>query len=166
MTHPPPKRARVPGHIRGREDNMTINKGRTLEDGTYIYTCGTCHGKGVSGGADCPYCYNLDTAKIIDAMQKGARGQRYYALLKAYLSAQGKPIVDTYREVWKSQGAFYVIDIAYLVAKYGLNFKAMTEWLEETGCIPSGMYEQISTAKGFKVSRYVDEARKKWGLPA
>lgn len=143
---------------------MTINKGQTLDDGTYLYTCGTCNGKGISGGTDCPYCYGLDTTKILDAMQKGARGQRYYSLLKAYLSVQGKPIVDSFWEIKRSQGAVYVIDIAYLVSKYGLNFKALTEWLEETHCIPSGMYELIKESKGFKVSSYIDEARKKWGV--
>jgi hypothetical protein len=145
---------------------MTINKGQTFGDGTYIYTCGTCNGRGVSGGVDCPYCYGLDTVKIIEAMGKGARGQRYYALLKAYLSVQGKPIVDTFKEIWQAQGAFYVIDIAHLVNRYGLNFKALTEWLEETGCIPSGMYERIKEAPGFKVSTYLEAARKKWDTSA
>lgn len=141
---------------------MTINKGQTLDDGTYIYTCGTCNGRGVSGGTDCPYCYGLDTAKILDAMKQGARGQRYYSLLKAYLSVQGKPIVDSFWKIKREQGSVKVIDIAHLVNVYGLNFKALAEWLEETRCIPSGMYRHISESKGFKVSYYCDEARKKW----
>ncbi len=142
---------------------MPINKGQTLDDGTYIYTCGTCNGKGVSTGNECPYCYGLDTVKILEAMRVGARGQRYYALLKAFLSVKGKAIVDSHKEVKQSQdGKFFVIDIGYLVILHGLNYKALVEWLEETRCVPSGTYRHLSEMRGFKVNKLIEEARGKW----
>lgn len=135
---------------------MTINKGKTLPDGTYIYTC-HC------GGVGCTYCYALDTAKILDAM-KDTRGQRYYGLLKAFLSVQGKAIVDTFHRVKAEQGGSVTpVDIGYVVSLYGLNFKATVEWLEETGCVAGGTHRRITA--GLKVGTIMDAAREKYGVP-
>lgn len=61
---------------------MTINKGVSYPDGTYLYTCGMCNGRGYQGanpGSDvCPDCLALDADAIIAKLKSGVRGQRYY----------------------------------------------------------------------------------------
>jgi hypothetical protein len=104
-------------------------QGTRLEDGTYVYTCGKCHGR--STGEQCDWCYGGDLDRIVEEMQKGARGQRYYSLLKRHLAITGKQIVDEWKQMKAEQGSLKVPDIGYLSLKYRLNFKATWEWLEE-----------------------------------
>jgi len=121
-----------------------VAKGHTLEDGTYVFTCGHCGGNGRYGTDDCSWCYGLDTAKILEAMRQGARGQRYYGLLKSFLSVHGKAMVGTAaRLLAVNEGKLTMVEIAYVHLKFGLNFKATCEWLEETHCVRAGTYELI-----------------------
>lgn len=134
-----------------------IAKGITQPDGTYIYTCLKCGGK----GGDCPDCYGLDTERILAAMKEGARGERYYALLKAFLSVNGKAITDEGKRIYAERDSLRPIDMGYISLKFGLNFKATVEWLEETRVMRSGVYEKV---KHFKVKDIYDAARKEYGL--
>lgn len=138
-----------------------VAKGRTLEDGTYIYTCGHCGGTGRIAETVCNWCYGLDTNAILAAMSEGARGQRYYGLLKAFLSVRGKAIVDEARRLRDEQIVLKVVDLAYIHVKFELNFKATVEWLEETQVIHSGVYEAIQD-RGIKVRELVEKAREKY----
>lgn len=116
----------------------TINKGHLTEDKAYIYTCHNCAGQ----NPDCPYCYGLNTERILAEMKKGAQGQRYYALLKAFLSVQGQAMVQKARDIQQAQGGkLLVYDIGYLSLHFGLNLKATWEWLSEAGVVASGSYE-------------------------
>lgn len=108
---------------------MYAAKGQRQPDGTYIYTCGKCHGR--DGNQDCDWCYGLNLDRIVEEMQKGARGQRYYSLLKAHLSITGKEIVDEWQRLKEEKDALRAADIGYLSLKFRLNFKATWEWLEE-----------------------------------
>lgn len=138
-----------------------VAKGRTLEDGTYLFTCGHCGGTGQIAETVCSWCYGLDADAILAAMRDGARGQRYYGLLKAYLSVRGKAIVDEAKRLYDEQGALMVVDLAYIHRLFGLNFKATVEWLEETQVIHSGVYDAIEY-RGIKVRELVEKAREKF----
>lgn len=133
-----------------------INKGHVTPDKTYIYTCHNCGGK----NPDCPYCYALNTKRIIEEMQKGAKGQRYYALLKAFLSVEGKAIYDAAAKIRADNGKALIYDVGYLSLRFGLNFKATCEWLNECGFMRSGMYELAM--QHLKVKDIYAEARKMW----
>lgn len=138
-----------------------VAKGKTLEDGTYLYTCGHCNGTGRVGDTVCNWCYALDTDAVLAAMREGARGQRYYGLLKAYLSVKGKEIVDEARRIRHERGSFTPVELGYLHVMFGLNFKATVEWLEETGVIRSGIYEAF-TNSGYKVRDFVAKAKERY----
>lgn len=139
-----------------------VAKGQSYPDGTYVYTCGTCNGAGFVGdNHDCPDCYGLNVEKIVEQIQKGARGQRYYGLLKAFLSVRGKEIVSGFWTIKARDGKVTPVDIGYLSLKYGLNLKATWEWLEECRCVHSGMYEHFGSS-GIKVRDVYEAAREKY----
>lgn len=129
--------------------------GHAHEDGSYEYTCGLCGGQG--SNASCPWCYGLNVKRISEEMRKGARGQRYYSLLKAHLSITGKAIVDECKRLKAEQGKITPVEIAYLSVKFGLNFKATWEWLEETRCIQTS-YGHYVRDGWFTVKQAVDAA--------
>lgn len=134
-----------------------VAQGKTLEDGTYIWTCNKCE-----DNPNCDWCYGLDTTRIIEEMTKGARGQRYYALLKAFLSVKGKAITDEGKRIYAERGGLNTVDMGYISLKFGLNFKATVEWLEETRVMRTGnVYEKV---KHFKVKDIYEAARKEYGL--
>lgn len=141
---------------------MQAAKGQTLDDGTYVYKCGKCYGRGMYHGEACDWCYNLDVSRILEEMKKGARGQRYYSLLKAFLSVNGKAIVDEFQRIKDEQGAFYPVDIGYLSLKFGLNFKATWEWLEETYCLRTTYH--LFEDSGRKVRDVYASAREKYHM--
>jgi hypothetical protein len=153
---------------------MIVAKGVTHADGTYVWTCNKCNGRVMQVGYPCDWCYSLDTDRIIEEMNKGARGQRYYALLKAFLSVKGKDMVDFCRTLHGPTGKLSPAAVGWVALTFGLNFKATCEWLEETGSIRSGAYERImeshlylpdGTTKQVKVRDILDAAREKWGQP-
>jgi hypothetical protein len=133
-----------------------LRKGVTHDDGTYEYTCG-CGFK----DSNCAYCYGGDLARCQEAI-KTARGQIYYGLLKTILSHVGKTLKDEVR-AFKASGKFTPIDMGYLSLKYGLNFKATSEWLEECGAVKAGSYEMIQRG-GLKVKDIYAAAREKYEL--
>lgn len=136
---------------------MLVAKGKSSPDGTYIYTCGTCDGRG------CTDCYGGDTEKILAAMNAGARGQHYYALLKAFLSVKGRAMVESFHRVKAENGGTITpVDLGYITSLHGLNFKATVEWLEETGCVRVGTHRQIIESRGLTVRRIMDAARDKY----
>lgn len=120
-----------------------VAKGVTQPDGTYLWTCNKCSGM----GQDCDWCYGLDTTKIIEEMKKGARGQRYYALLKAFLSVKGKEIVDFVNTLRNPDGGVSPAAVGCVSLKFGLNFKATCEWLEETRVIRAGTYDRLMDSR-------------------
>jgi len=138
---------------------MMLSKGQSMEDGTYIFTCGACNGTGKRAGALCNWCYDGDAKAISEAMKSGVRGQRYYGLLKSFLKVNGKSIVA---EVWRLKalnGTVKVYDLGYIALKYGLNFKATVEWLEETRVIRPDIYDMFE-ASGLTVRHIYATARK------
>lgn len=127
---------------------MAVAKGRSFPDGTYEYICGTCRGIGQVGTSTlCPDCLALDADQIAEAMSKGVQGQRYYALLKAFLSIKGKAIVEEAKRLGNERGKLVLFDLGYISLKFGLNFRATVEWLEETRCIRTGTYTTFTEAK-------------------
>ena len=114
---------------------MRCATGTTMPDGSYVYTCGRCHGTGRWRGETCTDCYGLELERIRAALKAGARGQRYYALLKAFLSLQGKDMVDEVKRIKTDTGHITPPDVGYISLAFGLNFKATWEWLEETRVI-------------------------------
>lgn len=138
---------------------MQVAKGKTLPDGTYVFTCGTCHGKASTDpNVECAWCYGGDVARISQEM-KMARGQRYYGLLKSFLAVNGKAIVDEFKALRISNGKVTPVDIGYLSLKYGLNYKATWEWLHETRCL-SMDYDDVP--HGFKVREVYAAARESY----
>lgn len=137
-----------------------LQKGQTLPNGTYLYTCGKCNGAGENGGFLCDWCYGLD-AKQLSEHLKMARGERYYGLLKAFLSVQGKQIKDYAMEIAEGQNGLTAPDIAHIHLKFGLNMKATWEWLNETGVIRKP-YDYFSRSK-YKVRDAETAAIEKYG---
>lgn len=133
-------------------ENM-LRKGKTAPDGTYTYKCGCCFEI-----PSCPYCYGGDLDKCREAI-KTARGQVYYGLLKTILSHVGKQMYD---EAKNWQGKLAVVDLGYISLKYGLNFKATCEWLEETCVLPTGIYDRIMDGSRLKVKDIYAAAREKY----
>lgn len=122
--------------------HQLVAQGKTLSDGTYLWECNKCE-----GNPECNWCYGLDTDRIVDEMKKGAKGQRYYALLKAVLSVRGKEMVDFAKTMRQENGGFSPAGIGVVSLKFGLNFKATAEWLEETSILPSGWYERVMDSR-------------------
>jgi hypothetical protein len=138
---------------------MIVAKGKTSPDGTYLYTCGNCDGAGqlmdskTGAYSDCTHCYNLDYDKLVEAFRL-ARGQRYYAILKAILSIKGKAIVESAKRRKNAEGKITVADLLHIQMEFQFpanRFKPLVEWLEETQTIPSGVYDRIHRGK-FKIS--------------
>jgi hypothetical protein len=125
-----------------------LRKGQSYPDGTYEYSCG-CGFQ----DQECPYCYGGDL-KRCQAAIKTNRGQIYYGLLKTILSRVGKAIVDDFKQCT-------FVDVAYLSLQHGLNFKATAEWLEETGCMRTGLYEFFKSS-GHKVGDAYAAAHEKY----
>jgi hypothetical protein len=142
---------------------MLAAKGKTLDDGTYVYKCGKCYGRGKYHGETCDWCYALDIQRIVEEMKKGARGQRYYSLLKAFLSVNGKAMVEECHRIAQEQQKVTPVDIGYLSLKFGLNFKATWEWLEETHCLRTTYH--LFEDSGKKVRDVYALAREKYQLP-
>jgi len=133
-----------------------IAKGQRQTDGSYIYTCGNCDGVGFFSDKACPHCYNLNYDELLIQF-KTARGERYYAILKAILSIKGKAIVDRAEEYKSkhSNGKMSVADCFHLLMdfKFPLNrFKPLVEWLEETRTIKTGSFRRIQQG-GHKVKK-------------
>lgn len=143
-----------------------VAQGETLPDGTYIWECNKCE-----GNPDCDWCYGLDANRIIEEMNKGARGQRYYALLKAFLSVHGKGMVDFANTLRENNGKMSPAALGAVSLKFGLNFKATCEWLEETRVIRTGAYVHImgsrwrqpdGSSKKIAVKDIYAAARERW----
>lgn len=120
-----------------------INRGVLQPDKSYQYFCLKCDGAGLAEGKTCDHCYALDL-DLLRSNIRVARGERYYALLKAILSLVGKSIYDDAQQI-KAQrdGKMTPIDVAYLAVKYDLYLKVVWEWLQETGAIQTVSYEDI-----------------------
>lgn len=135
-----------------------VGKGQSRPDGSYDYICAACRDSGVVDGSECVWCYGKDADRILDEMHKGARGQRYYALLKAYLSVKGRDIVAAAQWMHGGEHKLTVIDLGHLHLRFGLNFKALTEWLEECGVIRSGVYDRLK-ANGVRIKDILEAER-------
>lgn len=131
---------------------MAVAKGKWSPETGYVYTCGKCRGRGMVAGQPCPDCYGLDVVLIIEAF-KLARGERYYALLKALLSLQGKAIYEAALVIIEESGNITVAQIFDLAVRFHwpiMRIKALFEWLEETNIIPSGSYRRLRD-RGLKI---------------
>lgn len=140
---------------------MAVAKGKIQPDGNYKYRCGQCGGSGQYAGRTCSHCYDLNLPKLLEEFEL-ARGERYYAILKAILSLQGKAIIDEAKRISASNpsGKLVVIDLGYLCIKFGFGqrMKPLVEWLEEGQVIPYGSYERLHH-RAPKVSVIIAEAR-------
>lgn len=135
-----------------------VGEGKSYPDGSYDYVCAACRDSGFVDGSECVWCYGKDPDRILDEMRKGARGQRYYALLKAYLSVKGRDIVAAAQWMHGGEHKLTVTDLGRLHLRFGLNFKALTEWLEECGVIRPGTYERLHYS-GIRVKDIVAAAQ-------
>lgn len=139
--------------------SLTVAKGRWDTAQGYIYTCGMCAGRGTVTTAQghsvsCPCCYGLDLDRLLDEFAT-ARGERYYALLKAILSIQGKAIVDRVLTMRSDSETGKLTPAQLLIAFHEFRFplnrwKPFVEWLEETSVIRPGTYERMKDGN-FKV---------------
>lgn len=77
----------------------------------------------------------------------GLRGAAYYARLREILADCGQLLADEAKEI----DQITPLDIGVLAIKYGLNFKATCEWLEESRVIPTGTYDRL-IKRGIKIS--------------
>jgi len=128
---------------------MAVAKGKWDRNTGYAYTCGQCAGRGMVHGQACSHCYALDYQAIMEAF-KLARGERYYALLKAALSLKGKTIYDATRDGER----LTIADIFRLMVDFDWprkRAKPFFEWLEETNVIPSGTYRHLKD-RGFVIT--------------
>lgn len=138
-------------------------KGQTQPDGTYIYTCNACNGTGVVNDEVCHWCYALNTSIIAEKMSSGVRGQQYYALLKAFISVNGKEMVEEAKAFKSKNGKITPHDLLYISLRFKLNWKATVEWLEETYTIPSGTYELLQ-GMGFKPTKEAQFVKERYDL--
>ena len=137
---------------------MAVNKGHHDEIHNYIYTCGYCNGKGFIKGLPCPHCYGLHLPRLMQEFET-ARGERYYAILKAILSVKGREIYDRAREVKAARGKFTPYDFCHLLIEFNFphnRMKPLAEWLEECGFCPYGTYEHLQQ-RGFKPMKVLEE---------
>lgn len=134
---------------------MAVAKGQSQPDGTYLYQCGQCKDRSALTGGLCTHCYGGSVEKITEALNSGVRGERYYALLKAFLRANGKAIVGEANRIKAANesGRMSVADCGYISLKFNLNFRATVEWLEETHCVKAGAYTQIMESKYSKTGK-------------
>lgn len=142
-----------------------IGKGQIQDDKSYVYTCLQCQGSGWFHGDPCTHCYGGDIDRLLVEFAV-ARGERYYALLKRILAANGKAIYDAACEIRQKNGGFRPYDIAWLCIKFDWpqnRMKALAEWLEETHFMPAAMYSHLQE-HGMKVSDMFDMAREKYGV--
>lgn len=135
---------------------MTVAKGQWIPDQGYIYTCANCGGSGFNANEPCCHCYGLDIPVLMEQFAT-ARGQRYYALLKAILSVQGKAIVDDVLSIKTASGKVLLSDIIGLFIKWQWprnRWKPFVEWLEETYTVRPGLYERLKDI-GFKIGEAI-----------
>lgn len=130
---------------------LEVAKGKSLEDGTYIYTCGKCGG----GSATCDWCYGGDFIKVRDALKQGRRGQTYYSLLKEFLRIAGKAMVSEFAALPKHTP----VSVGYIALRFGLNYKATWEWLSE--CYQCKPYRDPKEY-GWKVADVYEAVRKEF----
>jgi hypothetical protein len=135
-----------------------VATGTKMLDCSYRYACASCAGTGKRGEQICQDCYGLDIERITLAL-KTARGYRYYALLKAWLSVRGKEMADEAKRV-KEKGALSPIDVGYISLRFDLNLKATSKWLGECRVIPAGAYEYFM--HGHTVHEVYAAAREKY----
>lgn len=129
---------------------MAVAKGKWSPETGYVYTCGKCAGTGLYFGMECQHCYgNLSQDvqwQTIMIAFKTARGQRYYALLKAALSIKGKAIVEDAESCIARDNTLTVAEIFYMMVRHDwprIRAKAFFEWLEETYTIKTGVYQHM-----------------------
>lgn len=154
---------------------MAIAKGRILADYTYVYSCKMCGGTGFlldakRGDIVCHHCYNLDYDKLMEAFAT-ARGERYYAILKAILSIKGKAMCDRFKEVEKAAGRHLWVSELFVLCFREFGFpenrmKPFVEWLEEARVLPTGAYDRLRN-RGMKVRATLEavKASGQWGNP-
>lgn len=145
---------------------MAVAKGQIQEDKSYQYTCGKCKGQGMIDARFCNHCYNLRHDLLSEQFQT-AKGEQYYAILKAILSIKGKAIYDKAVEINAQNGKFTPVDIAYLSILFGfeMRMKALCEWLEECQFLPTGLYEDLRE-KGMGVRDMLELAERKYHVNA
>lgn len=139
-----------------------INQGHIADDYRYHYTCRQCEGWHGANSA-CSHCYNGDTDRLLVEFAT-ARGERYYALLKAILVIQGQNICEAMQQIRdENSDRFTPVDLAGLVLAFGWpenRMKPLAEWLEECQFIPAGMYEYLKD-KGMKPSDVIRAAKER-----
>lgn len=87
-----------------------------------------------------------------------ARGARYYDLLRQVLADIGPALVADFNRFKADTGKVTLCNLGQLVLRYGLNFKATVEYLEDEHLLSGGMYESLK-GRGVKVRDVLDAAR-------
>lgn len=142
---------------------MAIAKGQIQPDKSYRYTCGKCGGFGqTKEGKLCDHCYDGIYERLIEEFAT-ARGERYYALLKAILRIKGKAIYDYAQSLIKENGGkLRPVDFGHCVLEFNFphnRMKPIAEWLEETGLIPVGAWSRLNRRKNFTIKECIEAAQ-------
>lgn len=139
---------------------MAIAKGQHQPDHSYKYTCGKCQGRGKLPNGICDHCYSLNMELLLEQFQT-ARGERYYAILKAILSVKGKAIHDRAVQIKQETGKVSPLDLGIMCIEFGFGtrMKPLVEWLEECRLAPTGLYTNLQE-RGMKVGKVLEAAQK------
>lgn len=140
---------------------MAVAKGTIAYNYDYIYTCGNCDGHGYHADCTiCTHCYNLDLPRLLIEF-KTARGQRYYAILKAILSLCGGDLardVNALRNQKPAGVGISYADLCHELVRYRWprnRWKPFLEWLEECRVIKVGAYTYFKE-RGIGVARMLE----------
>jgi hypothetical protein len=91
---------------------------------------------------------------------KVTRGKGYYTVLKQILAECGQQMADEARAIKEATHRITLYDLGVLALKYGLNFKATTEWLEESRVLKAGTYQRLVDS-GVKAREVFTAVRKR-----
>lgn len=97
----------------------------------------------------------------LDALRqtiKDCRGKNYHDLVRAFFSIAGDAMVAEARAFPE----FTPLHVVYLSLRFGINFKATCEYLEERRVIRSGVYAHLTKNLGAKVRDLHSKARAQW----
>jgi hypothetical protein len=92
------------------------------------------------------------TTALPQTPERPLRGKAYYDHLKVLLGIVGSSLAAEARLT----EALTPVTVGILALRYGLNYKACCEWLEECRILPAGTYDRI--ADGLKIKDILTEA--------
>lgn len=90
----------------------------------------------------------------------GYRGRAYVNELTRILNTpEGQAIIDEANEFKRQRdGKILVRDVCEIVLNHQLPFKAVCDWLEGRGVLPTGTYQRMLD-RGFKVNEFLQRTQ-------